>query len=226
VRLTTGQAAEALGLSVNPVKKLVATGLIPGALTHRGQVFPLDALQILQQAPHPDLSALAGTEVAVLRADAAQETNEPDREWIGVGAALSADQLLAALSGWWRCAPERVAAGKILPVTVAEFVVAVLTGLDEWQDNGQPATARRYRFTNARLAGYLTDLTDSASNVVPAGGDKAEQQLVHGLLGSRLPSQSGGPIAYVPAGPTTGPSARRSPAPRKQSPQRRRPWTS
>ncbi|WP_158845633.1 DNA-binding protein [Streptomyces sp. NRRL WC-3742] len=183
------------------MKKLMATGVVPGVREQGRQVFPLAALQQLQARPVAELTVLGMAEVAVLRSDAPTRVEEPDRDWIGFGAALNEAQLLAALSGWWRCDPARVAAGGVLPVTVAGFVVAVLTGLAEWESDGTAGTAGRFRFPKARLAGYLRDLTAPANAAAPA--DPEDARLAGQLLGTRLPSVSGGPIAYVPTRPTT-----------------------
>ncbi|MFI6850071.1 DNA-binding protein [Kitasatospora sp. NPDC050467] len=199
--VTTGQAGTALGCSIPTVKKLMATGVVPGVREQGRQVFPLAALQRLQARPAADLAVLGAAEVAVLRSDAPARVEEPDREWIGFGTALNETQLLAALSGWWRCDPARVAAGAVLPVTVAGFVVAVLTGLTAWEADGTAGTAGRYRFPEARLAGYLTDLTAPANAADPA--DPEDARLASLLLGTRLASVSGGPLAYVITNPTT-----------------------
>ncbi|MEU3571391.1 DNA-binding protein [Kitasatospora sp. NPDC036755] len=199
--VTTGQAGTALGCSIPTVKKLMATGVVPGVREQGRQVFPLAALQRLQARPAADLTALGTGEVAVLRSDAPARVEELDRQWIGFGTGLDQAQLLAALSGWWRCDPARVAAGTVLPVTVAGFVVAVLTGLAGWESDGTVGTAGRYRFPKARLAGYLTDLTAPANAADPT--DAEDARLAGLLLGTRLPSVSGGPIAYVPTRPTT-----------------------
>ncbi|MFD5433768.1 DNA-binding protein [Kitasatospora sp. NPDC127067] len=202
--MTTGQAGTALGCSIPTVKKLMATGVVPGVREQGRQVFPLAALQQLQARPAADLSVLGTAEVAVLRSDAPARVDEPDRDWIGFGTGLDQAQLLAALSGWWRCDPARVAAGGVLPVTVAGFVVAVLTGLTEWEADGTVGTAGRYRFPKARLAGYLTDLTAPANAADPAEPEDA--RLAGLLLGTRLASVSGGPIAYVPTMTSTAQS--------------------
>ncbi|WP_329574953.1 DNA-binding protein [Kitasatospora sp. NBC_01250] len=199
--MTTGQAGAALGCSIPTVKKLLATGVVPGVRETGRQVFPLAALQQLQARSAADLTAFGTAEVAVLRSDAPARVDEVDREWIGFGTGLDQVQLLAALSGWWRCDPARVAAGDVLPVTVAGFVVAVLTGLAEWEADGTIGTAARFRFPKARLAGYLTDLAAPANAADPA--DPEDARLAGLLLGKRLPSVSGGPIAYVPTRPTT-----------------------
>ncbi|GGV48056.1 hypothetical protein GCM10010495_77320 [Kitasatospora herbaricolor] len=178
----------------------MATGVVPGVRDTGRQVFPLAALQRLQTRPATDLTVLGAPEVAVLRSDAPVRVEEPGREWIGFGTGLDQAQLLAALSGWWRCDPARVAAGAVLPVTVASFVVAVLTGLTEWEADGAVGTAGRYRFTKARLAGYLTDLTSPVNAADPA--DPQDARLAGLLLGTRLSSVSGGPIAYVTTDPT------------------------
>ncbi|MFF4384586.1 DNA-binding protein [Kitasatospora sp. NPDC001547] len=203
--MTTGQAGTALGCSIPTVKKLMATGVVPGVREQGRQVFPLAALQALQARPAADLTALGAAEVAVLRSDAPARVEEPDRQWIGFGTALNEAQLLAALSGWWRCDPARVAAGGVLPVTVAGFVVAVLTGLAEWESDGTVGTTGRFRFPKARLAGYLRDLTAPANAANPQ--DPEDARLAGLLLGTRLASVSGGPIAYVATNPTTDQSA-------------------
>jgi hypothetical protein len=199
--VTTGQAARALGVSIPLVKKLIASGAVPGVATQGRQVFPLRGLQALESAPCCDLSLLPESEAAVLRADVASPSEEEDRDWIGYRADLSPGQLTDALSGWWRCDPGRVATGGLLVVTVAEFVVAVLADLASPHDNGGTRQTLRYKFPQARLAGWLTDLTDVSTAQFPTGQDPAERLLVQPLLGTRLPSTSGGPIAYVPAGP-------------------------
>ncbi|MFE4973559.1 DNA-binding protein [Kitasatospora sp. NPDC056651] len=193
--VTTGQAGTALGCSIPTVKKLMATGVVPGVRETGRQVFPLAALQQLQARPAADLAVLGPAEVAVLRSDAPAKVDEPDRDWIGFGTGLDQAQLLAALSGWWRCDPARVAAGAVLPVTVAGFVVAVLTGLTGWESDGTAGTTGRHRFTGARLAGYLTDLTAPVNAAAPT--DPEDARLAGLLLGTRLASVSGGPIAYV-----------------------------
>lgn len=189
-------------MSIPLVKKLVATGVVPGVAESGRQIFPLEAVQILQAAPRCDLTLLDVSEVAVLRADAASQASESDRDWMGYQAGLPSELLLPALSGWWRCDPERVAAGRHLLVTVAEFVVAVLAELGAWDANGGVRQSLRYRFTDARLAGWLTDLTAPQTSArFPLIQARSERELVTCLLGTRLPSVSGGPIAYVPAGP-------------------------
>ncbi|MFJ8434857.1 helix-turn-helix domain-containing protein [Kitasatospora sp. NPDC094019] len=203
--MTTGQAGTALGCSIPTVRKLLATGVVPGVREQGRQVFPLAALQQLQARPAADLTVLGTAEVAVLRSDAPARVDEPDRDWIGFGTALNEAQLLAALSGWWRCDPARVAAGGVLPVTVAGFVVAVLTGLAEWEPDGTVGTAGRFRFPKARLVGYLTDLTAPANAATST--DPEDARLAGLLLGARLASVSGGPIAYVPTDPTTDTAA-------------------
>ncbi|MFI6444349.1 DNA-binding protein [Kitasatospora sp. NPDC050543] len=202
--VTTGQAGTALGCSIPTVKKLMATGAVPGIADRGRQVFPLTALQALQRLPAADLTALKSREVAVLRADAPALVEEDDRQWTGYGATLAERELLAALIGWWRCAPQRVATPGVLPVTVAGFVVAVLTNLDEWQTRGT-GPAARHRFAAARLAGYLTDLTHPVNAAASASAD--DRRLADLLLGTRLHSVSGGPIAYVPTRPAEPPAA-------------------
>jgi hypothetical protein len=200
VFLTTGQLAEALSCNVATAKKLLNAGVLP-RIEHRGvrRVVPVDVVQTLTALPPTPLAALPTGETAVLRVDAAVPgtavpgTADPEstRSWSGFGAQLSAEDNLTGLNGWWRCDPSRVAAGQILVVTVAGFVVAVLTGLDGWDG----PVEGRYRFPEARLAGYLTDLTHPVNQARDA--EPADAKIAAQLLGTRLDTTSGGPVAYV-----------------------------
>jgi excisionase family DNA binding protein len=190
--LTTGQAAEELGCAVTTFRRLVHAGLLPG-LSRRGVrvMVPLETVHALRDRSQAPLEQLDGQELAVLRVDVAQPVQEDDREWIGFAASLTADDLLKALRGWWRCDPASVAAGGVLPVTLSGYVVAVLTGLDNWERNREG----RYAFPGAVLAGYLTDLVGPVRHLAAlAAEDRAVADL---LLGTRLASHSGGAIAYV-----------------------------
>ncbi|MGP3737568.1 helix-turn-helix domain-containing protein (plasmid) [Streptomyces sp. GDS52] len=191
--LTTGQAAEELGCAITTFRRLVRSGLLPG-LSQRGVrvMTPLAVVQALDARPHAALNRLDAEEIAVLRVDTAQPAGEPDRDWIGFAATLGPDDLLKALRGWWRCDAASVAAGGVLPVTLAGYVVAVLTGLERWERNSEG----RHAFPDARLAGYVTDLTIPTTTITSRVGD--DQKLAELLLGTRLASHSGGAIAYVP----------------------------
>ncbi|MFJ8955310.1 helix-turn-helix domain-containing protein [Streptomyces sp. NPDC102381] len=194
--LTTGQAAQELGCAITTLRRLVHAGLLPGLTRHGVRVMiPLDAVQNLAARAHAPLGHVEADEIAVLRVDAARQVTESDREWAGFAASLPPDALLKALRGWWRCDAASVAAGGVLPVTVAGYVVAVLTGLEQWESNAQGRRA----FSHARLAGYVTDLAapTKALTATAAG----ERRLADRLLGTRLPSHSSGPIAYVATRP-------------------------
>lgn len=190
--LTTGQAAEELGCAVTTFRRLVQAGVLPG-LSRRGVrvMTPLSVVQALIARPSAALQQLDVKEVPVLRVDVAKPVEEPDRAWIGFAASLAPEDLLKALRGWWRCDPASVAAAGVLPVTLSGYVVAVLTGLDVWQRNGQG----RYAFPDARLAGYVTDL--ATPRLVITARTDSDRQLAELLLGTWLPSHSGGAIAYV-----------------------------
>ncbi|WJK70806.1 hypothetical protein WN979_18690 [Streptomyces albidoflavus] len=112
--------------------------------------------------------------------------------WTGFSTQLTPDQLQAALSGWWRCDPERVVRAGVMAVTLGQYVVAVLTGIDGYDSRGDG----RYRF-HATLAGSVTELVTPQQWVNPdaPGADRARL-----LLGRRLESESGGPVAYVQPG--------------------------
>ncbi|MGW6890338.1 helix-turn-helix domain-containing protein [Streptomyces chartreusis] len=193
VLLTTGQAADELGCAVTTFRRLVHAKLLPG-LSHRGVrvMIPLEAVQALAARHRAPLQQLDAAEIAVLRVDAARPAPEPDRPWIGFDATLAPGDLLKALRGWWRCDPASVAAGGVLPVTLSGYVIAVLTGLQTWEKN----STGRHAFPHARLAGYVTDLT--APSISVTSRTDGDQHLAELLLGTRLPSDSGGAVAYVP----------------------------
>jgi hypothetical protein len=200
---TTRQAGDAWGCSAATVRKLIGTGVIPGA-EQRGvrSVIPIDVVQELAGRPSAPLGALTAeglvntSKVPVLRPDVMQGVSEADRSSIGFHAASPAADIRHGLRGWWICTPDAVAAAGIVPVTFADFVVAVLAGLREgaWEQDTDSAGKTRYRF-DARLAGYLTDLANPKNEITPSEPDDA--RLAGMLLGTRLPSHSGGPIAYV-----------------------------
>lgn len=190
--LTSGQAADALGCAITTFRRLTHAQLLPG-LTRRGVrvMVPLDVVQALRTRQHAPLDQLEAREVAVLRVGIAKPAQDPDRRWLGFSTSLSPEDLLKALRGWWRCDAASVAAGGVLPVTLSGYVVAVLTGLERWEKN----TQGRHAFPDARLAGYVTDLsTPNVSITSRRGGDRRLAEL---LLGTRLASDSGGAIAYV-----------------------------
>ncbi|MES9524117.1 helix-turn-helix domain-containing protein [Streptomyces capoamus] len=190
--LTTGQAADELGCAITTLRRLVHAGVLPG-LSRRGVrvMIPLDTVQALRERRHAPLHQLQTPEVAVLRVDTAQPAPEPDRDWLGFASSLTPQDLLKALRGWWRCDAASVAAGGVLPVTLSGYVVAVLTGLERWEKN----TEGRHAFPDARLAGYVTDLT-SPQSVITSSVD-SDRRLAELLLGTRLASHSGGAVAYV-----------------------------
>ncbi|WP_055618195.1 helix-turn-helix domain-containing protein [Streptomyces phaeochromogenes] len=191
--LTTGQAAGELGCAVTTFRRLVHAGLLPD-ISRRGVrvMIPLDSVQALGRRRHASLEGLDAEEIAVLRVDTAQRVDEPDRRWIGFAASLTPDELLKALRGWWRCDAASVATGGVLPVTLSGYVVAVLTGLQRWEKN----TEGRHAFPDARLAGYVTDLISPQFSLTSRTDQ--DRHLAELLLGTRLPSHSGGAIAYVP----------------------------
>jgi hypothetical protein len=200
---TTRQAGDAWGCSAATVRKLLGTGVIPSA-EQRGvrSVIPVGVVQELAGRPSAPLAELAAgglvnaTTVPVLRPSVAQDVDEAGRSSIGFHVASSAEDILCGLRGLWICTPGAVAAAGILPVTFADFVVAVLSGLREgaWEHETDSAGKTRYRF-DARLAGYITDLANPRNEIAPSESEDA--QLATMLLGTRLTSHSGGPVAYV-----------------------------
>ncbi|MFF9214005.1 MULTISPECIES: helix-turn-helix domain-containing protein [unclassified Streptomyces] len=194
--LTTGQAAEELGCAVTTFRRLVHAGLLPG-LSRRGVrvMIPLEVVQALRERRTAPLGEMPAQEIAVLRVDTAQRAQESDRDWIGFASSLPPDDLLKALRGWWRCDPSSIANGGVLPVTLSGYVVAVLIGLERWERNSEG----RHAFPDARLAGYVTDL--AAPRTVITSRLDGDRRLAELLLGTRLPSHSGGAVAYVTTNP-------------------------
>ncbi|MFE6162136.1 DNA-binding protein [Streptomyces sp. NPDC056486] len=190
--LTTGQAAQEIGCAITTFRRLVRAGLLPDLSWHGVRVMvPLATVQALAARPDAPLHCLAVPEIAVLRVDAAQRVTDVDRQWIGFSTALSPEDLLKALRGWWRCDPAAMATGGVLPVTLSSYVVAVLTGLERWEKNEHG----RHVFPDARLAGYVTDLTVPVKELTATA--TADREIAELLLGTRLVSHSGGAIAYV-----------------------------
>jgi hypothetical protein len=138
---SVSQAAELWGCSSESVRKLIRTGVLGAQQRRVRRVVPATVVQQLadrRQAPLGDLvsAGLAhSSTIAVLRPNVIRDVAEQDRTSIGFHATTPAATLLDGLRGWWRCSPESVAAGGILPVTCCGFVVAVLGGLtnDGWE---------------------------------------------------------------------------------------------
>ncbi|MER5361660.1 DNA-binding protein [Streptomyces sp. NPDC002785] len=190
--LTTGQAAEELGCAITTYRRLISAGVLPG-LSRRGVrvMTPLWVVQALQERTPAPVNRLDANLLAVLRADAARQVEDTDRQWVGYASSLSPDDLLKGLRGWWRCDAASVAAGGVLPVTVSGYVVAVLTGLNTWEKS----EGGRHAFPDAVLAGYVTDLATPVKHLTAP--QQSDRDIADSLLGTRLPSHSGGAIAYV-----------------------------
>lgn len=198
--LTTGQAAEELGCAITTFRRLVRADLLPDLSRHGVRVMvPLKSVHALRDRPTAALEHLPAREIGVLRVDAAQRVQEEDRQWIGFSTRLPPADLLKALRGWWRCDAASVAAGGVLPITLAGYVVAVLTGLTTWEKG----PGGRHAFPEAVLAGYLTDVVRPVKELIAERPE--DRQLADSLLGLRLPSQAGGPIAYVTTTPPAAP---------------------
>lgn len=190
--LTTGQAAEELGCAITTYRRLIGAGVLPG-LSRRGVrvMTPLWVVQALQKRTPAPVDRLDAALLGVLRVGVARQVEDTDRQWAGYAADLGPDDLLKGLRGWWRCDAASVAAGGVLPVTVSGYVVAVLTSLDNWEKG----ESGRHAFPDAVLAGYVTDLATPVKHLTaPRQSDRDSAGL---LLGTRLPSQSSGAIAYV-----------------------------
>ncbi|MGP3961271.1 hypothetical protein ACTWPT_35260 [Nonomuraea sp. 3N208] len=198
--ITLRQAAVRFNLSYGALQKIAATGLLPAAGQHGGKlVIPTDVAQRIEARSAVPLHRLLPTTtgsatMAVLRVDVAKRVPDEDRPFIGFRADLAPADLLEALRGWWVGRPEKVAQAGILPVTLGGFVVAVLTGLSSWDTKLTDTGVIRHRF-DASLAGYISDL-DMPINMVTIG-TADDLRIAEFLLGKRLESTAGGPIAYV-----------------------------
>ena len=207
--VTTAQAAQAMGCSPDTVRKLIRAGLLPDA-EQRGvrAVLPVDVVQALAGRPHAPLGRLVdsglakSSRIAVLRPGIAEPVEEElnDRQWMGFSTLLPPGDLLEGLRGWWKCVPESVQASGILPVTLGAFVVAVLTGLQTWETSTDDDGTIRHRF-DAQLAGDISDLAAPVNRIRPSSAEAGQAAAL--LLGTRLDSLSGGPIAYVEASALT-----------------------
>lgn len=184
--MTTSAAAAELHCSVNTLKKLIAASLLP-EVRERGNraLLPAGDVRALARREAVDLDALELGELPVLRVGPAVDSAE-GRELIGYSARLAPERMYEALRGWWRCDPERILRAGVLAVTLGPYVVAVLGGFRHVESNG----AGRYRFAG-QLEGYVTDL------VTPVQVVHGDAPLARRLLGRRLESESGGPVAYV-----------------------------
>ncbi|MCQ1581859.1 DNA-binding protein [Streptomyces parvus] len=190
--LTTGQAAEELGCAITTFRRLITAEVLPG-LSRRGVrvMTPLQVVQALRERPSAPVQHLGVKEIGVLRVDAAHQGGGPDRQRTGFSSRLAPEDLLESLRGGWRCDAASVAAGGVLPVTLSGYVVAVLTDLGEWEKREDG----RHGFPNAVLAGYVTDLATPVVHLTAPR--QADRDIADLLLGTRLPSHSGGTVAYV-----------------------------
>ncbi|MEU6713922.1 hypothetical protein ABZ897_20825 [Nonomuraea sp. NPDC046802] len=198
--ITLRQAAVHFNLSYDALRRIAAAGLLPTAGQHGNKlVIPTDVAQRIRArsavALHHLLPTATGNAtMAVLRVDAAKRVPNEDRPFIGFHADLTPEDLLEALRGWWVGRPEKIAQAGILPVTLGGFVVAVLTGLSSWDTKLTDNGLIRHRF-DARLAGYISDLSTSINMITIGTAD--DLRIAELLLGKRLTSTAGGPIAYV-----------------------------
>ncbi|GAA2210548.1 hypothetical protein GCM10009850_060070 [Nonomuraea monospora] len=202
--ITLRQAAVRFGLSLDALQRIAAANLLPAASQHGGKlIIPTDVAQRIHARSAADLrhllpTATGASTMAVLRVDVAKRVSNEDRPYIGFHADLPPADLLEALRGWWVGKPEKIAQSGILPITLGGFVVAVLTGLSDWDTKVTDTGVTRHRF-DARLAGYISDL-EAPTNMITTGTSD-DLRIAELLLGQRLTSTAGGPIAYLSAPP-------------------------
>ncbi|GAA3127584.1 hypothetical protein [Nonomuraea salmonea] len=145
--ITLTEAATHYGLSHDALKKITAAGLLPASRRQgRTRLIPRDAAERLSTRPTAPLHEVLPKDedtMPVLRVGVAQPVKDQDRPYIGFHADLPPEHLLEALRGWWTGDPQNISRAGILPITLGGFVVAVLTGLDDWESRrifGPPAS--------------------------------------------------------------------------------------
>lgn len=183
IPVTTRAAAKALTVPERTIRMLRDAGLLT-----------LDAAAVqaaagrLQQIP-PALPAGQ----PVLRVQP-HRPKSPD-SWdgpraLGYSTDLDDNTQLEALRQWWRCDPDAIIKAGLLIVTVAEIVVA-LVSVDRLSATIGNRQDKRHQFA-ATWGARLDRLGLPPRVITPTHGPIGAS-----ILGTRCPTQSGGPIAYA-----------------------------
>lgn len=170
-------------MSLATVDKLLRSGYLPG----------LAASSVLPLAATPYVTCVAGV-LPVLRT-AAAIPSEDGREFIGDATFLTDAQFVEANAGWWRSDSGTITGAGILPVSIASFITGVLRihGVAKSQQTG-PREVRH--FYEAAVVGRVGILGDRGTYRITSKEPEVAG-LARKLLGSRVRTISGGPIAYL-----------------------------
>lgn len=177
--MTRGAAASKLGISPAGVDKLTAAGMMRPSLKRTS---------VATMAQRPELVVSDGA-ITVLRTTATTPSQSHARGSKGYDYKMDADEISDANLGWWRVDTGRVIDNKIFVVTISTFVAAVfsITGIAASEGAG---TERRHM-----LEGTL--LGSTYHGVRGFGYKTRDYNMVETILGSRIYTESGGPIAYL-----------------------------
>lgn len=181
--LSRNQAASLLGMSLATIDKLLRSGYLQG----------LAAASVLPLAKTPYVTCVAGV-LPVLRTAAATPSDD-GREFMGDAAFLNDDQFVEGNAGWWRSDPGAITGAGILPVSIASFITGVLR-IHEVAESEQTGPREVRHFYKATVAGRVGVLGDRDTYRITSEEPEVAE-LVRKLLGSRVRTVSGGPIAYL-----------------------------
>jgi hypothetical protein len=188
---TRPQAASILGVSMGGIDKLLESGFLRD----------LKQQPVIAMANSPHVRVLDGR-LPVLRTAAHRDATLSDhddhtRKYIGASPTLTDDELLQASNRWWRSNPTEIVAAGLLAVAISGFVVAVLQIHSLARSEPDKKGLLRHAY-DASLLCRMDDLADASSKRICLDGlSPADRDGCLALLGCRVKSMAGGPIAYV-----------------------------
>lgn len=184
-QLTRNQTASLLGISLATVDKLVKSGYLPS----------LESSLVLHLAATPFVTVTTGI-LPVLRTAAAKPAND-GRAFMGDAAHLTDRQFRDGNAAWWRSDPDTIVGAGVLAVSIASFVTGVLHIHDVARTRRIASKEVRHAY-KATVAGRVGMLGAPETNrILTKDPDLAT--LTRQLLGMRVRTISGGPIAYLTA---------------------------
>ena len=190
---TRPQAASVLGVSMGGIDKLLESGFLGDlkqqaviSLANSPHVRVLDGrLPVLRTAAHRD---------AIL-----SDHDDRTRKYIGASPTMSDDELLQASNRWWRSNPTDILAAGLLVVAISGFIVAVLQVHSLFRSQPDKKGLLRHAY-DASLLCRMDDLADASSKRLCSEGlSPRDRDGCLALLGCRVRTLAGGPIAYVDA---------------------------
>jgi hypothetical protein len=188
---TRPQAASILGVSMGGIDKLLESRFL-GDLKQQA---------VLALANSPHVRVLDGR-LPVLRTAAHRDATLSDhddqaRKYIGASPTMSDDELLQASNRWWRSNPSEILAAGLLVVAISGFIVAVLQVRSLARSQPDKKGVLRHAY-DASLLCRMDDLADASSKRVCLEGlSPRDKDECLALLGCRVRTVAGGPIAYV-----------------------------